>query len=322
MALGRPLTDLDEVLGVGVEDRLCSGDLTFDIVSRTSISASAARYKRAYETRFGFGSGYYDISQNPDYCGGACRSEDHLFTLTTNSAHVWSTSKCRFLSGNELGAAQGLPTHSAIAAAVGSTVVDVNGYKPSVLGRMVGNGMATVCVSAMLTWVAACVTTSRGTPPRSLGGVGPFASIGNAHIGRDNRPSHATRDTLFSPCLNAFAADLNNADVGPPDAVLDASTSHATFDLSRSPCLGASATAVDNAGVASLHLFPTLSGASSEHNADLDDDDQTDEVWTALGRLGDAFCGEGFAVDLLLSVEIARGTDVAKPGTFSIAAYH
>ena len=119
-------------LSAGIGDRLCSGDLTFDVSSRTSLSASAARYQRTYETRFGFESGYYDLSQNPDFCARACRSEDPLFTLTTNSAHIWSTTKCRFLSGNELGAAQGLPTHPAIAAAMGSVMVDFSGYKPSV----------------------------------------------------------------------------------------------------------------------------------------------------------------------------------------------
>ena len=167
ISLSRSVGEIKDVLGSSSEDCLCSEDLTFETASPLSLPPSAIRYKRSYEKTYGFEAGYYDLSQNPSFCARACRSEDPLFTLTTNCGHIWSISEKRCLSGNEVAAAQGLPSHPGLASALGTPFLDFNSYKRSVWGRMIGNGMSTACVSAVLAWVASFAIPSCGDIPRA-----------------------------------------------------------------------------------------------------------------------------------------------------------
>lgn len=117
---------------------------------------------------FGYDAGFYDLSQNPSFRARACRAVDPLFTFTTNCGNIWSIGAGRCLSGNEIGAAQGLPSHPALAFVLGSTCLDFNHLKRSVWSRMIGNGMSTACVSAVLAWIATYAEPSLGDVPAGI----------------------------------------------------------------------------------------------------------------------------------------------------------
>ena len=152
-------------------DRLCSRDLVFDTPTETSLSASAKRYLRKYRKSYGYGAGFYDLSQDPSFRARACKASDPLFTLTTNSSNIWSIADARLLSGNEIAAAQGLPSHHALGAALGLAPLDFGSYKRTVWSRLVGNGMSTSCIGAVLSWVAAYAVPSLGEVPSHLGAI-------------------------------------------------------------------------------------------------------------------------------------------------------
>jgi len=126
---------------------------------------------RKYRKSYGYGAGFYDLSQDPSFRARACKASDPLFTLTTNSSNIWSIADARLLSGNEIAAAQGLPSHHALGAALGLAPLDFGSYKRTVWSRLVGNGMSTSCIGAVLSWVAAYAVPSLGDVPSHLGAI-------------------------------------------------------------------------------------------------------------------------------------------------------
>ena len=99
---------------------------------------------------FGDSGAIYDLDQTPTGRPRLARSGSALFTLTAHTRLAWCPEEGRALRRSELAAAQGLPSHPALACAPGIGTVDFDRYSRSCAARLIGNGMSLPCIGSIL----------------------------------------------------------------------------------------------------------------------------------------------------------------------------
>ena len=86
---------------------------------------------------FGDRGSIYDLDRLPRGRPRKAARDNALFTLTAHTRLTWCSEEGRALRRNELAAGQGLPSHPALACALGTQTLDFESYRRSRAAKMV-----------------------------------------------------------------------------------------------------------------------------------------------------------------------------------------